>query len=394
MPLLDADFMNEVQSHAVAAEQEVHRPAAKKKAGIEILHRAGTKELCRIARQLAALLHAGMPLVPAMSALVEQLECPAEAKGGSLIARRKPLAEAIRQVRDDVNEGISLAEALGKHPGVFSPLFVSMVSAGESSGALEEVLGRVADILEKRVQLVAKVKAAMTYPTVMALVATGVVIFLIAYVVPGITRLFTEMKQELPWPTRLLISISSFTRAYVAILLGLLCGGAVAVVAMYKNAEGKAWVDRVVLKLPVFGPLLLRLELARLTRTLGSLMKSGLPVISAMEITQRIIQNSVIADAMKAIRESVHTGDNIAGAMKATGMFPPVVYHLIATGQMSGNIEDGLIDIAQMYDTEVEASVRTLTSLLEPVILLVMGGIVTFIVLAILLPIFEINQSL
>jgi general secretion pathway protein F len=202
------------------------------------------------------------------------------------------------------------------------------------------------------------------------------------------------MKQELPWPTRLLISISSFTRTYVAVLLGLLCASAVALAAVYKNAEGKAWMDRVVLKLPVFGPLLLRLELARLTRTLGSLMKSGLPVISAMEITQRIIQNSVIADAMKAIRESVHTGDNIAGAMKATGMFPPVVYHLIATGQMSGNIEDGLIDIAQMYDAEVEASVRTLPSLLEPVILLVMGGIVTFIVLAILLPIFEINQSL
>jgi len=277
---------------------------------------------------------------------------------------------------------------------VFSPLFVSMVSAGESSGALEEVLDRVADILEKRVQLVAKVKAAITYPTVMALVAAGVVIFLISYVVPGITRLFTEMKQELPWPTRLLISISSFTQAYVAVLIGLLCAAVIGIVAMCKSKEGKTWVDRVVLKLPLFGPLLLRLELARLTRTLGALMKSGLPIITAMEITQRIIQNSLIADATKAIRESVHTGDNIAGAMKTTGMFPPVVYHLIATGQMSGNIEDGLIDIAEMYDAEVEASVRTLTSLLEPVILLVMGGIVTFIVLAILLPIFEINQAL
>lgn len=394
MPVLESEFMNDVRREAAAARRQSHPPAAMKKSGIEILRRAGTKDLCRIARQLAALLHAGMPLVPALSAIVEQLECPADANAGAMNLRRKPLATAITEVRDDVNEGLSLAQALGKHPGVFSPLFVSMVSAGESSGALEEVLDRVADILEKRVQLVAKVKAAITYPTVMALVAAGVVIFLISYVVPGITRLFTEMKQELPWPTRLLISISSFTQAYVAVLIGLLCAAVIGIVAMCKSKEGKTWVDRVVLRLPLFGPLLLRLELARLTRTLGALMKSGLPIITAMEITQRIIQNSQIADAMKAIRESVHTGDNIAGAMKTTGMFPPVVCHLIATGQMSGNIEDGLIGIAEMYDTEVEASVRTLTALLEPVILLAMGGIVTFIVLAILLPIFEINQAL
>jgi general secretion pathway protein F len=244
------------------------------------------------------------------------------------------------------------------------------------------------------VQLVAKVKAAITYPTVMALVAAGVVIFLISYVVPGITRLFTEMNRALPWPTRFLISVSTFTQAYIAILIGLLCVAVIGIAAMLKSKEGKAWVDRAVLKVPLFGPLLLRLELARLTRTLGALMKSGLPVISAMEITQRIIQNGLIADAMKTIKESVHKGDNIAGAMKTTGMFPPVVCHLIATGQMSGNIEDGLIGIAEMYDTEVESAVRTLTALLEPIILLIMGGIVTFIVLAILLPIFEINQAL
>ncbi len=394
MPMLDTEFMNEVQSEAAAAHRQAHRPAVPKKSGLQLLRRAGTKELCRIARQLAALLHAGMPLVPALSAMVEQLECPANAGAGALKPRQSPLVEAIRNVRDDVNEGIGMAEALSRHPGLFSPLFVSMVSAGESSGALEEVLTRIADILEKRVQLVGKVKAAMTYPTVMALVAVAVVVFLISYVVPGITRLFTEMNQELPWPTRLLISISSFTQTYIAVAIGLLCAGVIGVAAMWKRPEGKAWADRAVLRLPLFGPLLLRLELARLTRTLGALMKSGIPVISAMEITQRVIQNSLIAAAMKTIRESVHKGDNIAGAMRTTGMFPPVVYHLIATGQMSGNIEDGLIDIAEMYDAEVEAAVRTLTSLLEPVILLVMGGIVTFIVLAILLPIFEINQAL
>jgi general secretion pathway protein F len=394
MPVLESQFASDLRREAAAAGQRVHPPAAPSKPNNDILRRAGTKDLCRIARQLSALLHAGMPLVPALSALVEQLESPTNGKGKSLLPGEKPLVRAIRQVRDDVNEGVSMAEALGRHPGVFSPLFVSMVSAGESSGALEEVLARIADILEKRVQLVGKVKAAITYPTVMATVAVAVVVFLISYVVPGITRLFTEMNRGLPWPTRFLISVSEFSQTYLMVFLGLFCGAVIGLAALRRNREGKAWLDRIVLKLPLFGPLLFRLELARLTRTLGTLMKSGLPVMAAMEITQRVIQNSLIAEAMKTIRESVHKGDNIAGAMKTTGLFPPVVYHLIATGQMSGNIEDGMIDIAEMYDGEVEASVRTLTSLLEPVILLVMGGIVTFIVLAILLPIFEINQAL
>lgn len=394
MPVLESQFASDLRREAAAAGQRVHRPAPTSKPNNDILRRAGTKDLCRIARQLSALLHAGMPLVPALSALVEQLESPANTKGKSLLPGEKPLVRAIRQVRDDVNEGVSMAEALARHPGVFSPLFVSMVSAGESSGALEEVLARIADILEKRVQLVGKVKAAITYPTVMATVATAVVVFLISYVVPGITRLFTEMNRGLPWPTRFLISVSEFSQTYLMVFLGLFCAAVIGLAALRRNREGKAWLDRIVLKLPLFGPLLFRLELARLTRTLGTLMKSGLPVMAAMEITQRVIQNSLIAEAMKTIRESVHKGDNIAGAMKTTGLFPPVVYHLIATGQMSGNIEDGMIDIAEMYDGEVEASVRTLTSLLEPVILLVMGGIVTFIVLAILLPIFEINQAL
>jgi general secretion pathway protein F len=239
-----------------------------------------------------------------------------------------------------------------------------------------------------------KVKGAMAYPAMMALVATGVVVFLLSYVVPGITRLFVEMNRELPGPTRFLIAVSDFTRAYSVVLVGVLCAGVIALVALYRSGAGKTWIDRVVLRLPLFGPLLFRLELARLTRTLGALMKSGLPVIPAMEITQRVIQNSLIAKAMDDIKEAVHQGDNIADAVRTTGLFPPVVYHLIATGQMSGNIEDGLIEIAEMYDAEVETAVRTLTSLLEPAILLLMGGIVAFIVLAILLPVFEINQTL
>ncbi len=357
------------------------------------LRSVSTKELCRMTRQLSTLLHAGMPLVPALTALVEQLQCPTNARAQSRSRPKRPLAAIVEEIRNDVNEGGSLAQALHKHPGLFSPLFVSMVSAGESSGALEEVLARIADILEKRVQLVDKVKAALAYPVMMVFVATGVVVFLLSYVVPGITRLFVEMNRELPWPTKFLIAASGFTRAYFIVILGILCAGVIALAVLHKSQQYKARLDRLILRLPLFGPLLFRLELARLTRTLGALMKSGLPVITAMEITQRVVQNSLIAKAMNDIKDSVQKGDNIADAVRTTGLFPPVVYHLIATGQMSGNIEDGLIEIAEMYDGEVQAAVRTLTSLLEPVILLVMGAVVGFIVMAILLPVFEINQA-
>ncbi len=394
MPTLNSPLLNDVEMNELASHRQKERPTGPKRPSIEVFHRPNTKELCRLARQLSALLHAGMPLVPALSALVEQLRCPTDAKTLSRTLLKKPLADVVERVRDDVNEGGSLADALRRHPGLFSPLFISMVSAGESTGALEEVLSRIADILEKRVQLVGRVKAAVTYPAAMALVAVAVVTFLISYVVPGITRLFIEMNQELPWPTRLLIAVSNFMQTYMVVVIGLFCAAMIGVVFLYKSREGKIWADRITLRLPLFGTLLFRLELARLTRTLGTLMKSGIPVITAMEITQRVIQNSLIANAMNAIKDSVHKGESIANAVRTTGMFPPVVYHLIATGQMSGDIEDGLIDIAEMYDAEVETSIRTLTSLLEPVILLVMGGIVAFIVLAVLLPIFEINQAL
>ena len=377
-----------------APPHEVRAPAAEKQPGRDTLRRVRTKELCRMTRQLSALLHAGMPLVPALTALAEQLQSPTKAHAPSTSRAKRPLAAVMEDVRDGVNEGGSLAEALRKHPGLFSPLFVSMVSAGESSGALEEVLARVADILEKRVQLADKVKAALAYPAMMTLVAVGVVLFLLSYVVPGLTRLFVEMNRALPAPTRFLIALSGFTRSYLVVLVGVLCAALVALAAFCKSSEGKAWLDRTVLRLPLFGPLLFRLELARLTRTLGALMKSGLPVITAMEITQRVIQNSLIAQALRAIRDSVQKGDNIAEAVRTTGLFPPVVYHLIATGQLSGNLEDSLLEIAEIYDAEVQTAVRTLTSLLEPVILLVMGGAVAFIVLAILLPVFEINQAL
>jgi len=350
----------------------------------DILKRVGTKDVCRLARQLATLLHAGMPLVPALSALVEQLQ---EGR------RDDPLAEIVERVANSVNAGSTLSCALSKYPNVFSSLFVNMVAAGETSGTLEEVLLRLAEMLEKRVHLAGKVKSAIAYPAMMAVVAVSVVVFLLSFVVPGITQIFLEMNRPLPWPTRLLIWSSAFMKAYLVLIVIVVCAVFFGIGVGYRTKEGRLFADRSKLKLPLFGKLFLRLEIARLARTLGVLLVSGIPILGALEIAKGVVQNSFIAAALDSVKDLVSRGDNIANAIRKTGLFPPIVFHVVATGQISGNIEAGFINIADMYDGEVEMTAKTLISLLEPVVLLVMGAIVGFIVLAVLLPIFEINQA-
>jgi general secretion pathway protein F len=376
------------------ARPPVEPPVARRPRPVENLRSVGTKRLCRFVRQLSTLLHAGMPLVPALTALVEQMQCPAQTGWMRRRTPQDPLAKIVEHIRDDVSEGSSLAEALSRYAGLFSPLFINMVAASEGSGTLEEVLSRLADILEKRVQLLGKIRAALAYPAMMAAVALGVVMFLLSYVVPSITQLFVEMNQQLPWPTRLLMGLSDFVQTYFILVLALPCFIAAGVYGASRSRQGKLRMDRIKLALPLFGPLLLKLDVARLTRTLGTCMRSGIPVTAAIEIAQRVVQNQVVADAVGAIRELIHKGETVAGAVKATGLFPPVVFHLLATGQMTGAIENAMMDIAEMYEAEVETSVKTITVLLEPLILLVMGGVVGFIVLSVLLPIFEINQAL
>ncbi|MHC4157787.1 MAG: type II secretion system F family protein [Planctomycetota bacterium] len=347
----------------------------------DVFRRISTKDLCRLARQLATLLRSGMPLVPALSALVEQLQ-------------NEPLAPVLKHVADSVNQGSSLADALKEHPDAFSPLFVNMVAAGQVSGTLEEVLLRLAEILEKRVQLAGKVKSAVAYPLMMIFVAAAVVVFLLSYVVPSITQIFLEINRTLPWPTKLLISVSDFVKTYFLLMTIVICVLFFAIAAACRTKEAKVILDRSKLKLPLFGKLFLKLEIARLTRILAVLLVSGTPILGALETARAVVQNSFIANALEYVKQLISKGDNIAGAIRKTGLFPPIVLHIIATGQASGTLEDGLISIADIYDGEVEMTTKTLTSLLEPAILLVMGAVVGFIVLAILLPIFEINQVL
>jgi len=352
----------------------------------DLFRRIRTRDVCSVARQLATLLRAGMPLVPALSALVEQLR----AGGG----HENPLAVIMEDIARDVNSGSTLAKALGKHPGIFSNLVINMVAAGETSGTLEQVLLRVAEILENRVQLAAKVKAAVAYPLMMVVVSVAVVVFLMYVVVPSITEIFIEMERDLPWPTEMLIAVSGFVRTYLLFIAVAVCLAFFGLMAGYKTKAGRMFADRAKLKLPLFGNLFLKLELARLARTLGILLVSGIPILQAIETAKQVVQNRVIAGAMGSVKDMVGKGDSIANAIRKTGLFPPIVYHIITTGQMSGNLEEGLINIADMYDGEVELATKTLTSLLEPLVLLFMGAVVAFIVLAVLLPITEINQVL
>ena len=360
--------------------------------GRDIFRKAKTKDICRIARQLATLMRAGMPLVPALSVLVEQLEQNSERRVMSLASRENPLARIMKEVRDNVNVGSPLSAALARHPDVFSNVFVNMVAAGETSGTLEEVFLRLAEMLEKRVHLTNKVKAAIAYPIMMTVVAVAVVVFLLSFVVPSIAQIFLELERRLPLPTRLLISISSFMKIYFVPIIIMFFGIFFGIKAWKKSTDGGMKWDRSKLKLPLFGKLFLKVETARLARTLGILLKSGIPILGALEIVKGIVQNRFIAEALDSVKDRVSKGSDIADAIKKTELFPPIVIHLMATGQLSGNIENGLIDIADMYDDEVEMTAKTLTSLIEPLILIIMGAVVGFIVLAILLPIFEINQ--
>lgn len=394
MPTVKSNLVIEKNVSARRAIRNTGGDDAKPTSGRrDILRRISTRDICIMTRQLATMLRAGMPLAPALSALVEQLQ---EGQARRSLGRLDddPLVKIMRNIHDDVNSGSSLADALGEHPNAFSPLFISMVAAGQTGGTLEEILLRLADMLEKRVRLTNKVKAAVAYPMMMAVVATAVVGFLISYVVPSITQIFQEMNRTLPWPTRLLISISTLGRGHVLLIAVVVFAAVISIVAACRSDRGRLFADRCKLRLPLFGPLMVKLEIARLTRTLGMLLAGGIPILQALEITKGIIANSFIADALGSVKESVGKGHTVAESIRKTGLFPPVVCHIIETGQISGSVEEGLADIADMYENEVETAAKTLTSLLEPAILLVMGAVVGFIVLAILLPIFEINQAI
>jgi len=350
--------------------------------------RIRTKDLCVITRQLASLLQAGLALVPALMALVEQLESVGKNSRSVFLAR------IFRQIADRVNSGSSLADALRHYPRVFSNLYVNMVRAGQAGGTLEDVLLKLTEMLEKRARLTARLQAALVYPVIMIIAAFSVVIFLMAFVVPGITDIFVQMNRSLPWPTTLLMGVCAFIRNYLWLLALIIVALVVAVSAYLKTPGAKMNWDRWKLKLPYLGAVLLKIEMIRLTRTLGIMLTSGISILDALQIVKGVVQNRYICASLENIHDDLGRGHSLAQAVRQTALFPPILIHTLAVGQMSGSLEQQLLNLAEGYDEEINVTVRSLTALLEPVILLFMGLVVGFIVLATLLPIFEINQML
>jgi general secretion pathway protein F len=336
-------------------------------------------EVAMITRQLATLIGAGFPLVSALDALLPQTKS---------IGLKRTLAS----IKDMIVEGNSLAHALSKFPGIFPPIYVNMVKAGETSGTLEIVLERLAEITEKQQALTNRIQAALAYPVFMLFFGAVVLFILLTYIVPTITSIFTDMKQVLPTPTRVLIFLSGFFKAYWWILLLSIIGVGAAVRKFRKTEKGRQWTDTTILRLPVLGNVARKLAVSRFSRTLGSLLENGVTLLIALNIVENIVGNVRIAAAVDQAGEEVGKGKSLWQSLSEGEVFPMLAIQMIQVGEQSGELEKMLYKIADVFENEVETNILRLTAYLEPVMILVMGCAVGFIVLSICLPIFEMNQ--
>ncbi len=355
-----------------------------KKAGFQfkLPQRKGvpTRDLAVFTRQFATMIDSGLPLVQCLEILGKQ-------------ATRPHFKKTIEEVTSDVEAGGTLHESLAKHPQVFDNLFSNMVSAGEAGGILDNILARLATYIEKSDSLKRKVKSALTYPAVVLTVAVGVTIFMLTAIIPTFARLFSDFGAELPLPTQIVLGLSNFVRTAWWIMLG----GAVALVVglkrFYGTDRGRHVLDRAILRVPVLGDVLKKASVARFTRTLGTLVSSGVPILKGLEITAETAGNVIVADAVKETRNSIGQGETIAAPLSKCDVFPPMVVQMIAVGEETGALDQMLAKIADFYDDEVDTAVATLTSVIEPVLIVVMGVIVGGMVVAMYMPMFEMVKA-
>lgn len=337
------------------------------------------KNLTTMIRQLSTLVKARIPLDEALSALIEQTD---DTKLKTILA----------QIRDSVNEGKSLAASCKQFPKVFTPLYTSMIQVGEASGNLDLVLSRLANFAEAQYALRNKIIGAMAYPAFMAFAGIGITIFLFAFAVPKITEVFAGSKMALPTLTVVMISISEFMSANWIIVVGALVGFVVATQAYVATAKGRAWWDAVSLRIPGFGKLKRMVAVSRFARTMSTLLGSGVQLLDAIDIVKDVVDNAVIRKALAESKTSISEGQSIAAPLKASGQFPPILTHMIAVGEKTGELEEMLNVVSDAYDAQVDNAISSMTRLLEPLMILVMGGIIALVALSIFMPMMQLNN--
>src|SRR4029079_1118130 len=334
------------------------------------------RDIVILTRQFSTMINAGLPLVQAMTILAEQ-------------SQNKVLSEIMRKVVFDVESGNTVADALSKHPQAFSNLYVNMVAAGEAGGILDTILMRLATFMEKNDALIRKVKGAMIYPGVIMSVAAVAVTVLLIFVIPVFETLFSSAGLALPLPTRIVMGASRFLKGYWYVVLAVI-GVSVFMFKRYNaTSDGKLKIDRFMLKVPVLGDVLRKSAVSRFTRTLGTLISSGVSILDGLEITAKTAGNRVVQDAIMESRSSIAGGDTIAQPLKKSGVFPPMVISMISVGEQTGGLDEMLSKIADFYDEEVDAAVSNLLSLLEPVMIVFLGVGVGGMVVSVSLPIFD-----
>jgi general secretion pathway protein F len=342
--------------------------------------RIRTGDVANATRQLATLLSSGLPLMEALNVLVDQEE-------------NQALKQSLASLRDSVRGGSSFTDALKTNAKVFSQLYGNMVAAGEASGTLEITLDRLADFLEEQVRFRGRFAAALAYPALMTVIGIGVLFFLFSFVLPRVVGMFEDMRQQLPFITLALLAVVHVLSRFWWLILIALGGAGWYLKQHFSTQAGREKLDAWLLRMPVFGTLIRMIAVSRFTRTLGTLLQSGVPTLTALDIVQNVIGNTVLAEAVRKARENVREGESIAEPLRRSGLFPPVVVQMVSVGEKSGELEKMLLKVSDSFDRTVETRITALMSLLEPIIILVMGLVVGFIVIAILLPIMQMSSA-
>jgi len=337
-----------------------------------------TRDLAIFTRQFATMINAGLPLVQCLDILSKQTE-------------KEGFRTIIAQTMREVEAGTTLAEAMAKKENnkVFDELFVNMVEAGEAGGILDDILARLATFIEKAEALKRKIQGAMVYPAVVMTVAVLATAFMLIFIIPTFARMFTTFGGELPLPTKIVMGLSSFLRGFWWAILGVIVGSAIGIRRYYQTEPGRMRIDRLLLKVPVLGDVIRKGAVARFTRTLGTLISSGVPILTGLEITARTAGNRVVQEAIMAARASIREGETISAPLRQSNVFPPMVVQMISVGEETGALDDMLTRIADFYDSEVDTAVDALTSLIEPIMIVFMGAVVGGMVIAMYLPMFK-----